>query len=410
MNGTDTRPLDGCPPSPVHLRAHSEPRPAPLIAHVVFSFDVGGLENGLANLINHMPEERFRHAVVCLSHYTDFRERIRRPDVKLFALHKRPGKDFGAYVRLWRLLKHLRPDIVHTRNYGTLDGALVAALAGVPRRIHGEHGWDMTDLHGASIKYRLLRRWLGPLVQRHVTVSDDLGVWLKDKIRIPAAKVLAIHNGVDTTAFHPDPDGRRMLADAAGPGFGPDSFIIGTVGRMDAVKDQTMLARAFVHMLRERPALRHKARLVMIGDGELLAPVRKILAEGDASALSWLPGARNDIAGLLRGFDTFVLPSLNEGISNTILEAMATGLPVIATDVGGNPELVMPGETGLLTQPADPVALADAMASYATEPTRAAAHGRAGRERAERCFSLNAMVDAYLRLYDDLYQPRIARS
>lgn len=412
MNGADTQPVDGygAPVAASRGRTASAARTAaPLVAHVVFSLEVGGLENGLVNLINTMPEDRYRHAVICLSHFTGFRERIHRPDVRLFALHKRPGKDFGAYVRLWRLLKRLHPAIVHTRNYGTLDGALVAALAGVPRRIHGEHGWDMTDLNGASMKYRLLRRGLCPLVQRHVAVSDDLGAWLKEKIGIPDGKVLAIHNGVDTAAFHPDPDGKRTLADLAGPAFGPDAFVIGTVGRMDAVKDQATLARAFVRLFRDRPALRSRLRLAMIGDGPMRDRVRGILEQGGALASSWLPGARDDIAAVLRGIDVFVLPSLNEGISNTILEAMATGLPVIATDVGGNPELVVAGETGTLTPPSDSTALAAAMAFYAEEPAQAGRHGRAGRARAEQHFGLKTMVDAYLRLYDDLYQSRVVR-
>ena len=135
----------------------------------------------------------------------------------------------------------------------------------------------------------------------------------------------------------------------------------------------------------------------------------RILADANASALAWLPGARDDIAQVLRSFDAFVLPSLAEGISNTILEAMASGLPVIATRVGGNAELVDDGTTGTLVSSADAAALAQAMLRYARDPALARAQGRAGRDRAERLFSLDAMVTRYTALYDRLLQGRRGR-
>ncbi|HET6724911.1 MAG TPA: TIGR03088 family PEP-CTERM/XrtA system glycosyltransferase [Gammaproteobacteria bacterium] len=375
--------------------------PAPLIAHVVFSLDVGGLENGLVNLINHMPD-RYRHVVICLSHFTDFRTRIRRPGVRVLALHKRPGKDFRVYIRLWRLLRRLQPQIVHTRNYGSMDTAVVAALANVPFRVHGEHGWDMVDLHGDNLKYRVLRRMLRPLIQRHVAVSKDLGAWLTERVRIPGEQVSAICNGVDTERFHPVDEAEHAIAVQAGDEFGPDKFLIGTVGRLDAVKDQATLIRAFAELVHERPALRERARLVIIGDGPLHGELRALLEQEGLSRLCWLPGNRDDIPALLRGLDLFVLPSLNEGISNTILEAMASALPVVASRVGGNSELVVDGETGQLVPPSDPAGLARAIDPYLAAPEKAAAMGRAGRRRVEQEFSLNAMVAAYTRLYDGL--------
>src|SRR5690242_17573044 len=113
-----------------------------LIAHVINRLDVGGLENGLVNLVNRMPADRYRHAIVCMTDYTDFRRRVQREDVEVHAIGKRPGKDLGAYGRLWRLMKSLRPSVIHTRNLGTVDAQWVAFCAGVPRRVHGEHGWD----------------------------------------------------------------------------------------------------------------------------------------------------------------------------------------------------------------------------------------------------------------------------
>jgi hypothetical protein len=146
----------------------------PLIAHIVYRLDYGGLENGLVNLINGLPVDRFRHVVICLTGYTGFRERIHRPDVEIYTLDKKPGKDFTAYVRLWWLLLRLRPDAVHTRNTGTIDCAIVAFFATVRVRLHGCHGWDADDLRGDNAKGRRLRNLCHPFLSGYMAVSRDL--------------------------------------------------------------------------------------------------------------------------------------------------------------------------------------------------------------------------------------------
>ena len=133
---------------------------SPLVVHIVVRFDYGGLENGLVNLINRMPSSCARHTVIALTAATEFASRIESDGVQVYAIGKRPGKDPAAYVRLYKLLRRLRPDVVHTRNLGTLDCQVVALLAGVRRRVHSEHGWDTTDQEGRSRKYRALRRVL----------------------------------------------------------------------------------------------------------------------------------------------------------------------------------------------------------------------------------------------------------
>ena len=188
----------------------------PLVAHVVFRFDVGGLENGVVNLINRLPADEIRHAVIALTEATDFRRRVRRPDVVIHELHKQPGKDPAAYLRLFRLLRELRPAVVHTRNFGTLDCQTVACLAGVPLRIHGEHGWDIHDPDGTNRKYRMMRRAIAPLIHRFVTVSRDLERYLVETVGVAAGKVQRICNGVDTERFHPpvpgSPDAAQLPA------------------------------------------------------------------------------------------------------------------------------------------------------------------------------------------------------
>ena len=244
-------------------------------------------------------------------------------------------------------------------------------------------------------------------MQHYTAVSADLKQWLVDKIGARLARVTQIYNGVDTRKFRPRD---RMLS-----GFGPNgflkrnSFVVGTVGRMEPVKDQITLTRAFIQLVRENSEARERLRLVMIGDGSLRRPVIELLRDAHMENLAWLPGERDDVAELMRSMDLFVLPSLREGISNTILEAMATGLPVVATRVGGNPELVDEGNTGMLVPNSDAVSMAMAIGSYLENGEKSSAHGKAGRARIESQFTMNTMVAGYLAAYDSLLGRKYAR-
>ena len=370
----------------------------PLVAHVIHRLGVGGLENGLVNLINRTPRGRYRHAVVCLKDATGFQRRL-AAEVPVYQLYRREGQDFGLYPRLYRLLRRLRPAIVHTRNLAALECQWPAWLAGVPARVHGEHGWDVFDPDGSLRKYQWLRRFFRIFVHHYIPLSRHLEWYLRERIKVPDEKITRICNGVDTAVFHPGPNGRTAIA---GCPFGRAEglVLVGTVGRMHGVKDQLNLARGFLKLLERRPSLRERVRLVLVGEGPLRAEAEDLLRSAGAAALAWLPGERGDIADILRGLDVFILPSRAEGISNTILEAMATGLPVIATEVGGNPELVVEDITGRLVPKENPEALAAALLDYLDRPQRIEAHGRAGLVRARDCFSLDAMVDRYVAVYD----------
>jgi sugar transferase (PEP-CTERM/EpsH1 system associated) len=370
----------------------------PLIIHVIYRLAVGGLENGLVNLINRMPVDRYRHAIVSLTDISEFSQRIIRPDVDCVALHKRPGHDVRMLRDLWRLFRERRPTIVHSRNLAALDAQLPAWLARVPVRIHGEHGRDVHDLDGHSRRYRWLRRGFRPLIHRYVPLSRDLEAYLRGPVGIPAGRIRLICNGVDTERFRP----AVTRAKALPPGFaGEDSLIIGTVGRLEPVKDQLTLVKAFVELVRRSPE-GGRLRLVLVGEGSLRAAIEALLAETGLAQQVWLAGARDDVPALMAALDLFVLPSLAEGISNTILEAMACGLPVVATRVGGNAELVEEGRTGFLVARGDPTAMATALAGYVHDSGLRRDHGAAARQRIEEQFSLDGMVARYTDLYDEL--------
>ena len=372
----------------------------PLIVHVVNSLETGGLENGVVNLVN-AAEERFRHAVICLTTEGAFRGRV-KPAVEVLTIGKRPGKDVRAFGRLMVVLRRLKPAVVHSRNWASFDAVLAARLVRAGAVVHGEHGRDITDPRGINPRRNRLRRMLSPLVDRFVTVSQDLATWLIDEIRVPAAKVVTIHNGVDLMQF-----GGLGRQEARGRlGIAGDCLVIGTVGRLDPVKDQAGLVEAFATL-----QVKHAgAVLVIAGDGPCRDSLADLIARRRLQDRVRLLGERRDIAEVLAAMDVFVLPSIAEGMSNTVLEAMATGLPVVATRVGGNPEIVDDGVTGRLVPPLDPLALGLAIDGYLDDPHLRALHGKASRQRVVDHFDLARMAGAYLDLYSAVLQNRTSRN
>lgn len=359
------------------------------VVHVLHSLGVGGTENGVVNLVNALGGE-FRHTIVSMTTRGALAGRLSVP-VEIHALERRRGLDLQTGVRLARLLRRLRPDVVHSRNWGAFDAVLAARLARVATVIHGEHGWEASDPTGRNPRRNRVRRLLAPLVWRYTTVSRDLERWLTATVGLPADKVVTIVNGVDATRFAEAPKGagRKAL------GLGDDRVVIGTVGRLNPVKDQGTLLEAFARISDDRRGL----ALVLVGDGSAADALRDRAERPDLAGRVHLLGRRDDIPLLLRGLDVFALPSLNEGISNTILEAMASGLPVVATRTGGNPELIEDGVTGRLVPVGDTAALAEALGAYAADPHLRALHGKAASERTVERFGLDRMVDGYRRLY-----------
>ena len=377
--------------------------PPRLVVHLIHQLDVGGLENGLINLIKHMPPERYRHAIVTLKDYSAYHEHIRARGVEIISLHKREGKDFGHYLRMFKTLRALQPDLIHTRNLCGLEGQLVAALAGVKRRVHGEHGRDMADINGNRLKYNVLRRLLRPLIGHFIAVSVDLEHWLIDSVGAEPGRVSQIPNGVDSIQYHP----RLGPPAAIGPAdfMQDNAFVVGSVGRIDELMDYPGLVEAFLRLIASPHPAHQRMRLLIVGDGPRRADCLELLTRAGASHRAWLPGERSDVAQLLRAMDVFVQPSLSDSATNTVLEAMATGLPVVATAVGGNPILVHSGFTGILVPPRAPELMAAAIADYCRIPEMGARHGMRARSRVIARHSLPEMARNYLAVYDALTRP-----
>jgi glycosyltransferase involved in cell wall biosynthesis len=296
---------------------------------------------------------------------------------------KREGLRPLLVLKLARTFRKLRPSVVHTHNTPALIyGSAAATLARVPRIIHTRHG----QRYGASSRETRVFRLLSKLAYRVVSVSQD-AYRLSVAEGIHSERACWIHNGVDLSRFSyvgPRQDGPAMV-----------------VARLSPEKDIATLLRAMKHIIHSCGPGQQALRLEIVGDGPDRNRLESLArALGLAGSIRFL-GERSDVPRLLANAGMVILPSLTEGISLTLLEAMARGLPVIATRVGGNPEVVVGGETGLLVAQKDPKGLADAIASLQRDPQRGREMGWRGRQRVEQKFSVQRMIRQYERLYLD---------
>jgi sugar transferase (PEP-CTERM/EpsH1 system associated) len=359
------------------------------IQHVLLSLQPGGLENGVVNVINGLDGDRFRSSVTCLQEAGPFAARIRQPGVDVHTLGLRPGNDPTLPLRLARLFRRTGTDIVHTRNAEAFFyGFAGAKLGRVKSLIHSEHGRVLPD----TPRRMRLQKELMRFTDSAFCVSWQLQRDLVKHLGVPSQRLGVIYNGVDVTR---SANAERALARAVF-GAGQGEVVIGSVGRLVPVKNYGLLVRAFSR-LSGAPA-----RLVFIGDGPERQKLEALAAERGAN-VKFL-GHREDVAELLPGMDIFVLPSFSEGMSNTLLEAMAARVAVVASDVGGNHEIVRDGVSGLLFPNDDEDALLERLTSLSHDSERRAEFGRAANERVVRDFGMRTMI----RNYEDLYT-RVAR-
>jgi sugar transferase (PEP-CTERM/EpsH1 system associated) len=352
------------------------------VVHLVLSLHVGGLEKVVLDLTRHTDPQTFDTRVLCLQDSGPLRPRIEALGMSVDSLGLRELGKGRTLFRLVRWLRQARPHVLHTHNPTPhLFGALAARAAGVPVVVHTKHGRNYPDSPRAVVWNRLAS-WLS---DRVVAVSADAAEVARQVEHVPGRKVQVIRNGVDLAEF----------AAPAGPVPRAAKRAVHVARLNDLVKDQTTLLRAARLVADRDPAF----RLTIVGDGPD-GPRLTALADelGLRQHVQFL-GFRSDVRSLLGSADLFVLSSLTEGISLTLLEAMAAGLPVVATEVGGNREVVVPGETGLLVPAGSPAALAEAMLTVLQDPDQARRMGGAGRRRVEERFGLPSMIRGYEQLY-----------
>jgi len=359
------------------------------VLQVVLNLSPGGTERLVVETVRRL-RDRYRIAVCCLDEAGAWAEELRQEGIEVVALRRQPGFRPSLGRQIAALAARHDARVLHCHHYSPFVYGCVARLCNPRLRLlFTEHG-RLND-GPPSRKRRLANAVLSRFPDRVCVVSEDLRRHMGAE-GFPLDGVRVVTNGIDPTA--PQGEAARRTARAM-LGAGEDTFVIGTVGRLNPVKDLPTLVAAFAR----GNAFGRGARLAIVGDGE----ERETLAAHAAAVPGvTLLGHRSDARLLMAGFDAYVSSSIFEGISLTILEAMAAGLPVVATRVGGTPEVVVDGETGLLIPPRDPAALGAALTRLAADPTAARAMGRAGRARVCERFTLDRMVNQYATAYAEL--------
>ena len=360
------------------------------IEHVVLSLQPGGLENGVVNVVNSLNPDRFRSSVCCLKQAGEFSTRLNTGKVAIYQMGKRGGIDVFLPLKLANLFRRTRPDIVHTRNADAFYyGFLGAKIAGVRSVIHSEHGRTFDE--------RRLRYWVQRAFSRYTdavfSVSEQLKHDLVARVGIPANRIDVLYNGVDFGRFASTQ--RDQLRGQLG--VKDDEFLVGSVGRLAPVKNFPLLLRAIC-----APGM-DKVIVTLVGDGPERGALEALVRELELSERVRFLGHRDDVADLLAAMDVFVLPSISEGMSNTLLEAMAAGIAVVASNVGGNPEIVRDKVDGLLFESGNVAALRRKLQELLADKVLRMKFGEAGRERVLLDFSLEAMITRYERLYESVF-------
>ena len=361
------------------LRTHT-------IVHLIYRLDIGGLERVMLNCINQMRDESYQHVIVSLTDANDFAQ-SENNQIKVYCLGKKAGSDLGVHFKLFKLLRKIKPVILHTYNLPTIEYHPISWLAGVKGHIHAEHGRDIGDPQGLNRKHNSLRKLMSFFIQSYVAVSKDLHLWLMDTVGIKPKKAYLIQNGINTERFNVSKVDCKLLR-----------FAI--VARITPVKDHLNLLRAF-NLLKEQLPSEKMPLLAIVGDGDIRNELEDFCQKNSLNTVSFL-GARDDVEQILSQTDVFVLSSVAEGIPMTILEAMSASTPVVSTAVGGIPEVIDDCVDGFLVEKSNPEALAAAMKRYIDNPKLIIEHGHNARNKILNKFNEKHMVQAYLEQYKAL--------
>ncbi|WP_076344162.1 glycosyltransferase [Paludisphaera borealis] len=377
---------DGLPP---------ESKAGPLrVVHALLSLDVGGLERNVVNQVRLAPSLGQDVTVVCLERPGDLASQAEALGARIICLDKPPGIRLGLIHRIATVLRELGPQVVHTHDVTTLFYTGPAARrAGVPLVVHTEHGRG--DYH--HFRKRLLGRLAGLYARPFYCLTEDMAAWVTSHRIVPRRKIRLIFNGIDMARFREPcvPDAVRSEL-----GISPESPVIGTVGRLSEIKRQDVLIQAFARIRQRVPS----AHLILVGDGPLRQSLGELaVALGLGDGVHFV-GFRPHSAPYLRAMDVFALTSRSEGMPQAVLEAQIVGVPVVVNRVGGLPELIDHGRTGLLVEPGNELELAESLLSLLSDPERRRQMSEAGRREVESRYDIGRMADEYHHHYLDLLE------
>jgi sugar transferase (PEP-CTERM/EpsH1 system associated) len=359
------------------------------ILFVALDMDLGGLQRIVHLLIEGMDRKRFEPFVCCLDRGGMFYDLLAASGVEGHVLHRRPGPfDARLFINLYSYIREKQIDVIHSHNACALYAGLAGLLAGVPV-MHTDHGRLVPDKRGA-----ILEDWLASKFLRvFIGVSEELTEYLSSRVKIARDRLSTIKNGVDTVRFVPTTR-EQKLALRKKCGLEPDDIILGTVCRFDPIKNLPFMVSCMPQILSRVP----RAKLIIVGEGATGTTLEKLIDELGLTKHISIWSRRQDIEHVMPIFDAYVCTSLSEGTSMTILEAMACGLPIIATAVGGNCSLV-DQDCGFLFPVNDKEAFVSHTVSLLPDSSRLVKMGKQSRVRAEQIFPLRKTIDRYQELY-----------
>jgi sugar transferase (PEP-CTERM/EpsH1 system associated) len=365
------------------------------IMHVVDTLGKGGLENGLVNLVNGLDPTYFEHVVIAIRGLGPNADRLPSDRVPVVCLDNNRNTRIQTPA-LARTIARFKPHVVHSRNWAAIEAVIAGKWTRSCAIVHSEHGLE-SDANSKEPWRRIcFRRLVYELADRVFSVSDHLRRLHSTRTGFPAHKIGVIHNGVDTKRFRPDPVSRARIREELGLRAG--DFCIGCVGNLLPVKDHMTVLKAAA----QAAGHLRNWRLLVIGEGPERPNLERFVHGQEwASRVSFL-GLSDRVPELLNAFDVYVLPSIAEGISNSLLEAMASGIPVIATDTGGNPEVLINGRSGLLFPVGRYGDLAQHLLRLQDSPHARLSLAREAIRRVREDFSIESMMHKYEHLYQTL--------
>ncbi len=361
------------------------------ILHITHSLNIGGLERVVLDLAKGFKKRGHIVGICCLDGKEPLGKEAEDEGIKVISLNKKPGITWSIPLRIAKIINEGKFNLIHTHNEaGLVYGVPAAFLARISNIIHTEHGKEPGYDDKNALK--IAEKFLLKKVKHVVTVSHDLKKKIVASSRIDKSKVLVIPNGIDVEYFH-QPQFREEKRKTYG--IGQDDFVIGNIARMVPLKNHRFLISIFKQLVRDHPEL----KLILVGDGPIRHELKAYSESLGLSNSAIFLGERKDVAALLSIFDLFILPSLTEGISITLIEALAARIPVIASDVGGNSEIIENGKTGLLMPLDQTQSWIKAIRSLVeSEEKRISLLGNAKTEVTKR-FSLGRMIENYQKVY-----------
>jgi len=357
--------------------------------HAVLDMDIGGLQRLISETTMVMNRELFHIEVVCYDQLGCFAEYLKDNGIEVTLLQKNQKRADLLYpLRLAKFLKQKKVDILHMHPGAFVFGCLAGAMVRTPALVYTEHGRAVVEE-----KVRLIEdRISGFFVDRMIAVSRDLEKYLVEVVHLPAQKICTVINGIRTEKFQRREKSEQILKEFNISG---DCKVIGTVSRLDAVKDQLNMIKAFQLVNEKIP----DSKLLLVGEGLMREKLTEYIEQNKLNEKVIITGLRGDVPEMLNIFDLFVLSSLSEGTSVSLLEAMAARLPAVVTNVGGNPDIIDHGINGLVVEPKDTRALAGAMLEILKDSDKYERFSRAAIEKVEKDYSIEKMVNTYTEIY-----------